>query len=153
MKTLLIIANIPSDNTKRLADAVVKGGMHKDIEDVKVRFLVPLDVKPEDVVQADALIIGTTENLAYMSGELKVFFDRCYYPLLEKTQGLPYCLYIRAGHDGTGTKLATEKIVTGLRWRAVRQATIFRGEFEESFIEDCEELGLYMSAGLDAGIF
>jgi multimeric flavodoxin WrbA len=153
MKTLLVIANTPSPNTQRLADAVLKGASNSEIEGIKVHYIAPLDAKPEDVLEADGIILGTTENLAYLSGELKVFFDRCYYPLLDKTQGLPYCLYVRAGHDGTGARLATEKIITGLRWRAIKDATTLRGDFKESFVDECEELGLYMAAGLEAGIF
>ena len=153
MKTLLIIANTPSPNTQRMVDAILKGASHDDIEGVRTRFVQALDACPQDVLEADAIIIGTTENLAYLSGELKVFFDRCYYPLLEKTQGLPYCLYIRAGHDGTGARLACEKIITGLRWRSVREPATFKGDFKESFIEACEEIGLHMAAGLEAGVF
>ena len=42
---------------------------------------------------------------------MKDFFDRAYYPLLERTEGLPYALYVRAGNDGRGTVRAVERIV------------------------------------------
>lgn len=152
MKKLLIISNTPSPNTEKMLQAILKGARNPDIQGITSEHIPPLDATPEDVIKSDALILGTTENLSYLSGELKVFFDRCYYPCLDKTQGLPYCLYIRAGHDGTGARLATEKIVTGLRWRAVHDAVTFQGEFQESFLTDCEELGLFMAASLEAGI-
>ena len=152
-KRLLIVAHAPSDNTGRLLEAVVDGARSPDIENVDVHALKPFDASPEDVLAADAIILGTTENLGYMSGALKDFFDRCYYPCLEKTQGMPYCLYIRAGHDGTGTKRGVETIVTGLRWRAVQEPIICKGEWQEEFIDQCRELGTAMAAGLDAGIY
>ena len=152
-KTLLIVAHAPSDNTRRLRDAAIEGARCSEIESVRVLAKPPLETEPDDVLSAQAVLLGTTENLGYMSGALKDFFDRCYYPCLEKTQGLPYALYIRAGHDGTGTRRGVESIVTGLRWRAVREPLICRGPFQNAFVEDCRELGLLMAAGLDAGIF
>ena len=152
-KRLLIVAHAPSDNTRRLVEAVLRGARHPDVSGVAVRHAAPLEAGPDDVLAADAVILGTTENLGYMSGALKDFFDRSYYPILEKTQGLPYALYIRAGHDGTGTRRGVETIATGLRWRAVREPLICRGTFQEGFIAECEELGTLMAAGLEAGIF
>ena len=105
------------------------------------------------MLAADALILGTTENLGYMSGALKDFFDRCYYPCLERTQGLPYALYIRAGNDGAGARRSVESVATGLRWRAVQEPLIFRGEWREEFEGACHELGMAMAAGLEAGVF
>ena len=152
-RQLLIVAHAPSPNTQRLADAVLRGARHEDIETVEARHVLPLQAGPDDVLAADAIILGTTENLGYMSGALKDFFDRSYYPCLEKTQGLPFASYVRAGHDGTGTLNALESITTGLRWRAVQEPLLCRGEFDEQFITQCEELGLYVAAGLDAGMF
>ena len=136
-----------------MVSAILKGAQHEDIEGVTAIHIEPLKATPEDVLHADAIILGTTENLGYLSGALKDFFDRCYYPCLEKTQGLPYALYIRAGQDGTGAKRATQKIVTGLRWREVHKPLVCRGDFQASFIRECEELGMFMAAGLESSIF
>lgn len=151
-KTLLIIAHIPSPNTLKLKDAVVSGAESVPLENTHVKFLSPFDTKPEDILAANAIILGTTENLGYMSGALKDTFDRCYYECLEKTQGMPFTFFIRAGHDGTGTRRAIESITTGLRWRVVQEPLILKGEFQAEFITQCEELGLSMAVSLDAGI-
>ena len=153
VKRLLVVAHAPSPNTLILRNAVAAGARHPDIEQVDVRVLAPLEAGPEDVLACDAVVLGTTENLGYMSGALKDFFDRSYYPCLEKSQGLPFAYYIRAGHDGTGTQRAIESITTGLRWRLVQQPLICRGEYQPGFEEQCLELGLYMAAGLDNGLF
>ena len=153
MKRLLIVAHAPSPNTEALREACARGARHPDIGGVEVVVKAPLASGPEDVRAAQAVILGTTENLGYMSGALKDFFDRIYYPCLERTQGLPYVLYIRAGHDGTGTLRAVTGIVTGLRWHAVQEPLVCRGDFRAGFVDRCEELGALMAAGLDAGIF
>jgi len=151
-KTLLIISHAPSENTQRMLEAIIKGANHPDITDVNVKYLAPLDTRAEDIRAAQAVIIGTTENLGYMAGLIKDVFDRCYYDCLDHTQGLSFCYYIRAGHDGTGTRRAIETITTGLRWRLVQEPLICKGDFDEAFIAQCEELGLTMAASLDAGI-
>jgi len=150
-KRLLIVAHAPSDNTRALRCAVERGARSET--DIAVHVAAPLEAGPDDVLAAQAIILGTTENLGYMSGALKDFFDRSYYPCLEKTQGMPYALYIRAGSDGTGTRRGVETIATGLRWRAVQEPLICRGAWDEAFAAQCEELGAAMAAGLAAGIF
>jgi len=147
-----VVANTPSANTRKLAQAVVRGANHPDIQSVSVQHITPLDADENDVIAADGIILGTTENFGYMSGALKDFFDRVYYPVLEIKQGTPYALYVRAGLDGSGTISAVERIVTGLRWRPICAPLLCHGKYVDSFVHQCEELGMTMSASLDAGI-
>lgn len=153
MKKLLIVAHAPSPNTTQLAEAVLKGARHPDITEIDSEWIPPLDTQPSDVLAADGIILGTTENLGYMSGALKDFFDRCYYPVLEEKQGLACAVYIRAGLDGTGTRRALTGILTGLKWREVQQSHLYHGKWQAEFLSQAEELGMAMAAGMEAGVF
>ncbi|MFZ5723668.1 MAG: flavodoxin family protein [Pseudomonadota bacterium] len=152
MKRLLIVAHAPSANTQRLAEALERGARDPQIENVEVKRIAPLQAGPDDIRACDAIVLFTTENLGYMSGAMKDFFDRSYYPVLEEKQGLPCAILIRAGHDGTGTRRALESILTGLRWKLVQEPVTCRGDWQEEFVSRAEELGMYVAAGLDAGI-
>ena len=151
-KKLLVVAHTPSENTIKLKDAVMRGIQHPDISNVSSLYIPPLQASAEDVMDADAIVLGTTENLGYMSGALKDFFDRIYYPCLDVKQGLPVVVYIRAGHDGTGTRRALETILAGLRWKWAQPPLLCRGDWDPIFEQQCEQLGLYVAASLDAGI-
>ena len=152
-KTLLIVAHAPSPNTVRLRDAVLEGAEEGGDGDIDIVVRPPLEAGPDDVLTCDGIILGTTENLGYMSGALKDFFDRTYYSVIEEKQGLPYALYIRAGMDGTGTRRAVESIATGLRWNAIQDPVLCRGEWDDDFVAHCRELGMLVAAGLGAGVF
>ncbi len=145
------MAHAPSENTLSLRQAAERGARSET--DIDVRVLAPLQAGPDDVLAAQAVILGTPENLGYMSGALKDFFDRSYNPLLERTQGLPCAVYIRAGSDGTGTRRGIETILTGLRWKLVQEPLVCRGPWQPAFVEQVEELATAMAAGLAAGIF
>ena len=151
IKRLLIVAHAPSDNTRALRDAVERGARGE--AGIEVEVAAPLQAGADHVLAAQAVILGTPENLGYMSGAMKDFFDRSYNTLLDRTQGLPCALYIRAGSDGTGTRRGVETILTGLRWRAVQEPLLCKGPWQPAFVAQCEELGAAMAAGLAAGIF
>lgn len=152
MKELLVITNMPSANTASLAEAIVAGANDEAISGVNTTLLDPISASADHVMHCDAIVIGTTENFGYMSGLIKDFFERIYYPCLEEKQGLPYSLYIRAGIDGSGTKIGVEKIISGLRWREVQPCLLLQGTYQTDFLVQCKELGMCMAAGLEAGI-
>jgi len=152
-KKLLIVSNTPSPNTQALAEAAMRGASHSDINGVDVCHLTPFEATPDNVINCDAILLGTTENFGYMSGAMKDFFDRIFYPCLEHTEALPYAIYIRAGLDGTGTEIAMQKIISGLKWKQVQNLLLCHGEFKDEFITQVEELGMSMAAGLEMRLF
>ena len=153
MKRLLIVSHTPSENTRRLAGALLRGASHPDLAGIEVERSAALETSPQAVLAANALLLFTTENFGYMSGAMKDFFDRIYYPCLEQTQGLPYALVVRAGNDGEGARSSVERIVSGLNWKAVQEPLLCRGGWQDAFEPQCEELALTVAAGLEAGIF
>ena len=155
-RQLLIVAHMPSPNTRALAMALLSGAQNPEIENITSALVSPFDCDAEMVLASDALILFTTENFGYMSGALKDFFERIYYPCLEhpeKNESMPFALVIRAGLDGTGTHIAVHKITAGLKWREVHETLVCKGDYHEEFVAQCETLGMTIAAGLDNDIF
>jgi multimeric flavodoxin WrbA len=108
---------------------------------------------PDDVLAADGLLLATPAHFGYMSGALKDFFERIYYPCLEKTAGLPYGLIVKGDTDVDGAVASVEKIATGLSWKLVLPPVTVVGAITAADLEAAAELGAGLAAGLGEGIF
>jgi multimeric flavodoxin WrbA len=153
LKNLLIVYHSQTGHTQAMAEAVLRGASHEDVDGVETRMLRSRDAGPEDLLWADALILGTPENFGYMSGAMKDFLDRTYYPCEGKVESLPYAIFISAGNDGSGALSSIQRIARGYPLRAVQEAIIARGDTTDAALTACEELGLAMAAGLEMGVF
>jgi len=136
-----------------MKDAVVEGASDDAIEGVAVAVQGAFDTTADDIRECDGLIIGTPENFGYMSGALKDFLERIYYELLDETPGFPYALFVKASTDGAGAVRSVERIVAGLKWRAVVPPLVVAGDLGPEHLEQCRELGATVAAGLAAGMF
>lgn len=152
MKQLLLVFHAPSENTQKMFEAMKRSVLNSGVTGITLVAKSPFDTQPQDVLDSDAVILGTTENLGYMSGALKDFFDRIYYPVLEEKQGLPVAAVVRAGHDGTGTCRALATITTGLKWRWVQEVLVCRGEWKTEFVALSGQLAEAMAVALDEGM-
>ena len=150
---LLIVFHTQSGSTRAMADAVIRGASDDAVEDVELRVREALDARPEDLLWCDGFILGTPENFGYMSGGMKLFLDRAFYPCEGKVDGKPFALFVRAGNDGTGAISSIRRILNGLNVREVQEPVLIAGEFDEARLVECEELGLTLAAGLEAGVF
>ena len=152
-KHLLIVFHTQSGTTSQMADAVIRGASSPDVDGVEVRTKSALDADAEDLLWADGFILGTPENFGYMSGAMKYFLDRVFYTCVDKVNAKPFALFVRAGNDGSGAISSVRRILSGLAVKEVQEPVLIAGEFDESRLSECEELGLTMAAGLEAGIF
>lgn len=146
-----------------MAEAAARGASDEPL--VAVRLVSAGDAGSDDVLAADGYIFATPENLASMAGRMKDFFDRTYYPALDRMNGRPYATLICAGSDGENAARQIARIATGWRLRAVAEPVIVRTGAQtpeailapkrigSSDISRCYDLGAAMAGGLAAGIF
>lgn len=163
MKTLLIVYHSMTGGTEQMARAVTAGAAAEN--SVTISLLHASMAQANDVINADAYVFATPENLAAISGLMKDFFDRCYYPALDRINGRPYATLICAGSDGQNAARQIERIATGWRLRSVAEALIVctRAQTPEQILAPktigaadllrCKELGSALAAGLALGVF
>jgi len=148
---LLVVHHTPSPGTDDLLGAVRDGASDPAISGVEVVLRPALGATVPDVLGADGYLLGTPANFGYMSGALKDFFDRIYYPCLDATVGRPYGLWVHGNQDTEGAVRSVEAIVTGLRWRRAAATVSVRDRPERADLDACRELGAVLAAGLMPG--
>ena len=151
MKTLLIVYHTGGVKTARMAEAVERGARAEGGVEVIVKRCA--EAGPADVLAADGMILGTPENFGYMSGMMKDFLERVFYPCEGKVNGRPYALFVGAGQDGSGAVSSVERIVLGLRLNRVHDPIVGLKELTPEILTKCEELGAAFAAGLALGVF
>jgi len=151
MARILVVFHSQSGNTERMAQAVAQGV--KSIEGSHCVLKRAFEAGLNDLVEADGLAIGTPENFGYMSGAVKDFFDRTFYPAQDKVFRKPYVVFISAGNDGTGALNSIERIALGYKFKKIYDPVISKGKLTEEALNKCRELGQILASGLDAGIF
>ena len=132
---------------------------------VAVQLLTAPQTAPEQLLAADGYLFACPENLASMAGLMKDFFDRCYYPALDRLNGRPYAALICAGSDGSNAARQIERIATGWRLEQIAPTIIIctHAQTAEQILRPkqigaadlarCHELGATIASGLELGIF
>jgi len=163
MKTLLIVWHSRTGAARQMAEAAEAAA--RAAGETAVRRLRASDAQAADLLGADGYLFACPENLAFMSGEMKEFFDRTYYPCLERLNGRPYAQMIAAGSDGTGAARQLARIATGWRLKAVAEPLIVgtHAQTPEAILAEkhltaeqlapCAELGAALASGLALGVF
>ena len=132
---------------------------------IRCASVTPEDAGAQDVLAADGYVFATPENLAAMSGQLKDFFDRSYYGVLDQVNGRPYASLVCAGSDGSNAARQIARIATGWRLKAVAEplivcthaqtpeAILAPKQIGDEDLERCRAMGEALAAGLVLGVF
>ena len=163
MKTLLIVYHSLTGGTQQMAAAAAAAAAAEP--GLQARLLTAPQAGPADLLGADGYIFATPENLAAIAGLMKDFFDRCYYPVLDRLNGRPYAALICAGSDGQNAARQVARIATGWRLRAVAaplivcthattaDAILAPKRIADHDLARCAERGATLAAGLALGVF
>lgn len=161
MAELLIVYHSRTGGSRMMAEAAASAAA----PEIQTRLVEATEAGPDDLLQADGYIFCAPENLAAISGVMKDFFDRSYYPVLGRIEGRPYALMVCAGSDGENAVRQMARIATGWRLREVQPAIIVctHAQTPEAILAEkvlsgeqlgpCRELGAAMGAGLEMGMF
>jgi multimeric flavodoxin WrbA len=161
MPQLLILYDSQTGGTEALAHAAAKGAA----AEADARLIHARDATPDDLLAADGAIFACPENLAALSGVMKAFFDRSYYPLLGQIEGRPCAMMICAGSDGENAARQMARILTGWRMRPIAEPLIIctHAQTPEAILAPkqigiadlarARDLGAAFAAGLSLGIY
>lgn len=163
MKRLLIVWHSRTGAARAMAEAAARGASGEP--EVEVRVLGADQAQADDLLAADGYLFACPENLAAMSGAMKEFFDRNYYPVLEQLNGRPYAALIAAGSDGSGAARQMARICTGWRLKPIAEPLIVgtHAQAPEAILAEkvlspadltaCADLGAGLAVGLAMGVF
>jgi NAD(P)H-dependent FMN reductase len=163
MKRLMVIWHSRTGTARQMAAACADAA--RGDGSVEVGLVPATEAEAADLLAADGYIFAAPENLAALSGEMKAFLDRTYYPVLERLNGRPYAVMIAAGSDGVGAARQLTRIATGWRLKAIAEPLIVctHAQTPEAILAEkhltgdqlapCAELGAALAAGLAMGVF
>jgi len=151
VKSLLVVYHSQSGSSARLARAACAGARGE--EGLQPQVLRAWDASTTDLSRTDGLLLVAAENSGALSGGMKDFLDRTFYPAIERGLVLPYALVLSAGNDGRGAQAQAQRILSGYPFPPATEPLILRGEVGPAQLEQSEELGRAFAAGLVMGIF
>jgi multimeric flavodoxin WrbA len=160
MKKLLIVWHSMTGGSEALARATAAGA-----QEAEVRLLHATVAGADDMLAADGYLFVFPENLAAISGVMKAFFDRVYYPCLGQIERRAYAVIVCAGSDGSNAVAQVERIATGWRLKKIADSIIVctHAQTPEAILKaktlsaadhaEAHELGATLAAGLAMGVF
>ena len=142
MSKVLIVYCSMSGNTKAAAELIAEGtktaGAQVTIKEGSV-------AQPDDLLECDAVALGSYDAFSYMGGGLKDFLDRAFYPTQGQVTDKPYAAFFTHGGGGKGIE-SIESVARSFKLKKVADAVLVKGKPEGQALADLRSLGAKLAA-------
>jgi len=140
-KVLVLYCSM-SGNTKAAAEVIAEGAQSAGAQ-VKVKNCS--NVQPKDLLECQAVAMGSYDAFGYMGGGLKDFFDRTFYPTQNQVTDKPYVAFLTHGGGGKAIQ-SIESLAQSFKFKKVADPVLVKGKPEGQAINDLNALGAKLAA-------
>jgi flavorubredoxin len=137
MSKVLVVYCSMTGNTKVAAEAVAEGAKSAGATVVVKEGTL---AQTKDLLDCDALVVGSYDAFSYMGGGLKDFFDRVYYPSKDKVTDKPYAAFLTHGGGGKAIE-SMESLAQHLKMKKAAPSVLVTGKPDAKAISDLKSLG------------
>ncbi len=137
MVNVLVVYCSMSGNTKSAAEALATGARSAG---ATVALKTGTEAQPEDLVQCDAVALGSYDAFSYIGGGLKDFFDRSFYSTQGQVTDKPYAAFITHGGGGKAVQ-SIESLAQSFKLRRIASTLSIKGTPAGQALAELRELG------------
>ena len=142
MSKILVVYCSMTGNTKAAAEAIAEGAQEAGAQ---VTLKQGTEAQPKDLLECDAVALGSYDAFSYMGGGLKDFFDRAFYPTQGQVTEKPYAAFLTHGGGGRAIQ-SIESIAQSFKLKKIAESVLVEGRPEGQGIADLKALGAKIAA-------
>jgi flavorubredoxin len=142
MAKVLVVYCSLSGNTQAAAEAIAEGARSAG---AKVVLKKGADAGPKDLIEADAVALGSYDAFSYMGGGLKDFLDRAFYPTQNQVTDKPYVAFLTHGGGGKAID-SIVSVAQSFKLKKLADPVLINGRPQGPAIASLKALGAKLSA-------
>ena len=142
MVKVLVVYCSMSGNTKAAAEAVAAGAKEAGAH---VTLRTGTEAQPQDLLECDAVALGTYDAFSYMGGGLKDFLDRAFYPTQGQVTDKPYAAFVTHGGGGKAGQ-SIESLAQAFKLKKVAPTVSIQEKPAGRAIAELKDLGSKLAA-------
>jgi flavorubredoxin len=137
MAKVLVVYCSLSGNTKAAAEALAEGAKGAGAQ---VILKEGADAEPKDLIECNAVALGSYDAFSYMGGALKAFLDRAFYPTQGQVTDKPYAAFLTHGGGGKAIQ-SIESIAQSFKLKKIAAPVLIQGRPDAQALAGLKALG------------